>query len=356
MAAVKAVSLLGLAITVLVASALSAPADAVRQVPASKTEELLSFAPVVRKAAPAVVNVYASRTDVQPRNPLFDDPVFRRFFGEGNAARPGGATAKSLGSGVLVDPSGLIVTNYHVIDGMTDVKVALSDQRELDADIVLRDQRTDLAVLKLKGGGTFPTMELGDSDALEVGDIALAIGDPFGVGQTVTQGIISALARTNVGHVGLRLLHPDGCRHQPRQFRRRARRHARAAGRHQLRHLLAIGRLGRHRLRDPRQHGQGGGGSGQERRQAGAPALARRQPAGGDARHRGVARPAAPDGRARLRAERSRPGGGCGDQARRRDHGDRRQARGQSRRASASASPPSRSAARRSSPCGAAAR
>jgi Do/DeqQ family serine protease len=179
--------------------ALTAKADTVRQVPISKADELLSFAPVVRKAAPAVVNVYASRTDAQPQNPLFSDPVFRHFFGDGNAGRPGGSTAKSLGSGVLVDPSGLIVTNYHVIDGMTDVKVALSDSRELEADIVLRDQRTDLAVLKLKGGGTFPTMELGDSDTLEVGDIALAIGDPFGVGQTVTQGIISALARTNVG-------------------------------------------------------------------------------------------------------------------------------------------------------------
>jgi Do/DeqQ family serine protease len=194
------IRLLSLAAACLFGSvALPALAEPVRQLPTSKAEEVLSFAPVVRKAAPAVVNVYASRTDAQPQNPLFSDPVFRHFFGDGNAARPGGSTAKSLGSGVLVDPSGLIVTNYHVIDGMTDVKVALSDSRELDADIVLRDQRTDLAVLKLKGGGTFPTMELGDSDALEVGDIALAIGDPFGVGQTVTQGIISALARTNVG-------------------------------------------------------------------------------------------------------------------------------------------------------------
>ena len=174
-------------------------AEPVRTVPQTKADEILSFAPIVRKATPAVVNVYASHTESQPHNPLFDDPVFRRFFGGNNNGRPGGSTAKSLGSGVLVDPSGLIVTNYHVIEGATEVKVALSDQRELEAEIVLRDQRTDLAVLKLKGAGPFPTMELGDSDALEVGDIALAIGDPFGVGQTVTQGIISALARTNVG-------------------------------------------------------------------------------------------------------------------------------------------------------------
>ncbi|MGH6677326.1 MAG: trypsin-like peptidase domain-containing protein, partial [Xanthobacteraceae bacterium] len=96
--------------------------------------------------------------------------------------------------------SGLVVTNYHVIQGMTDVKVALSDRREFEADIVLRDQRTDLAVLRLKGGGgPFPYMEFDDSDALEVGDIVLAIGDPFGVGETVTQGIVSALARTEEG-------------------------------------------------------------------------------------------------------------------------------------------------------------
>ena len=168
-----------------------------KQVPQSREEVSLSFAPVVRKAAPAVVNVYASRTEKVQRNPLFDDPVFRQFFGAQGDAGPRSQTQRSLGSGVIVDPSGLIVTNYHVIDQMTDVKVALSDQSEYPADIVLRDQRNDLAVLRIKGGGAFPTMELGSSDAVEVGDIALAIGDPFGVGQTVTQGIISALARAN---------------------------------------------------------------------------------------------------------------------------------------------------------------
>ena len=171
-----------------------------KAVPQSRAEVTLSFAPVVKKAAPAVVNVYASRTDRTPRNPLFDDPIFRHFFGDSPGLRPGGPTAQSLGSGVVVDPSGLVVTNYHVIEGMTDVKVALSDRREFEADIVLRDQRTDLAVLRLKGGnGPFPYMEFDDSDALEVGDLVLAIGDPFGVGQTVTQGIISALARTEEG-------------------------------------------------------------------------------------------------------------------------------------------------------------
>lgn len=169
-----------------------------RSVPQSRAEVTLSFAPVVRKAQPAVVNVYASRTERRPANPLFDDPVFRRFFGGGDGPS-GNSTSQSLGSGVIVDPSGLVVTNYHVIEGMTTVKVALADRREFDAEIVLRDQRTDLAVLRLKGASGLPAMELGDSDAIEVGDLALALGNPFGVGQTVTQGIISANARTQVG-------------------------------------------------------------------------------------------------------------------------------------------------------------
>ncbi|MDE2365255.1 MAG: trypsin-like peptidase domain-containing protein, partial [Hyphomicrobiales bacterium] len=168
-----------------------------RDVPQTRAEALLSFSPVVKKAQPSVVNVYASRTEKIVRNPLFDDPIFRQFFGDRSA--PGGQTAQSLGSGVIVDPSGLVVTNYHVIEGMTDVKVALSDRREFEAEIVLRDPRTDLAVLKLKGAGALPAMELGDSDSLEVGDLVLAIGNPFGVGQTVTQGIVSALARTQIG-------------------------------------------------------------------------------------------------------------------------------------------------------------
>jgi Do/DeqQ family serine protease len=168
-----------------------------RVIPQSRADTILSFAPVVKKAQPAVVNVFASRVERMPPNPFFDDPIFRRFFGEGGLPR--GNTAQSLGSGVIVDPTGLVVTNNHVIEGMTDVKVALADKREIPAKIVLRDPRTDLAVLKLTEGSNFPVMELGDSDALEVGDLTLAIGNPFGVGQTVTQGIVSALARTQIG-------------------------------------------------------------------------------------------------------------------------------------------------------------
>ena len=176
----------------------SAFADTVqRAAPQSPAQVKLSFAPVVKKVAPAVVNVYASRVETMPRNPLFDDPIFRRFFGgEGSDNQ---RVQKALGSGVIVDRSGLVVTNYHVIEGMTEVKVALPDKRELEAKIVLRDPRMDLAVLRLAGDENFPVLELGDSDGLEVGDFVIAIGDPFGVGQTVTQGIVSALARTQVG-------------------------------------------------------------------------------------------------------------------------------------------------------------
>lgn len=183
------------------APAVAAPAagDEPRQVPQSRQDVLLSFAPVAKKAQPSVVNVYASRIEKQRRNPLFDDPIFRRFFGDGGQSRPGGPSAQSLGSGVIVDPSGLIVTNHHVIDGMNEIKVALSDKREFEAEILVDDKRTDLAVLRIKDKGTYPAMELGDSDLAQVGDLVLAIGNPFGVGQTVTQGIVSALARTTLG-------------------------------------------------------------------------------------------------------------------------------------------------------------
>lgn len=173
-----------------------------RQVPLSQGAEMLSFAPVVKQALPAVVNVFASRTENVPSNPFFNDPVFRRFFGHGMGGQGMGTRARteqSLGSGVIVDQSGLVVTNFHVIAGMTKVKIALADKREFPADIVLADKRTDLAVLRIKGPGPFPTATLGESDNLQVGDIVLAIGDPFGVGQTVTQGIVSALARTQAG-------------------------------------------------------------------------------------------------------------------------------------------------------------
>jgi len=171
-----------------------------RRVPSSANELRLSYAPVVRRATPAVVNVYAAKT-VAVRNPLFDDPIFRRFFGGPGA--PGGSgdqVQRSLGSGVLVDAEGLVVTNNHVIEGADQVRVSLADKREFEAEMVLKDSRSDLAVLRIKAQNErFPALEFADSDALEVGDVVLAIGNPFAVGQTVTHGIVSALARTEVG-------------------------------------------------------------------------------------------------------------------------------------------------------------
>jgi Do/DeqQ family serine protease len=185
------------------AQLMNAPASAQgffqRQTPASKAEVQLSFAPLVKQAAPAVVNVYGVRREQRQRNAIFDDPLFREFFGGGKQGQE--RVQQSVGSGVIVGSDGYVVTNHHVIEGMTEVKIALADRREFDADIVLRDPRTDLAVLRVKNAGEarLTSIPLGDSDVVEVGDIVLAIGNPFGVGQTVTQGIVSALARTQVG-------------------------------------------------------------------------------------------------------------------------------------------------------------
>ena len=169
-------------------------------VPENRAQISLSFAPVVKKVAPAVVNVYATRkVQQQAMSPLFDDPLFRQFFGGGGGGMPRARMESSLGSGTIVDRTGVIVTNHHVIKDATDVKVALADKREFEADIVLKDERTDLAVIRIRDKGDYPFAEIGDSDGLQVGDLVLAIGNPFGVGQTVTQGIVSALARTQVG-------------------------------------------------------------------------------------------------------------------------------------------------------------
>ena len=171
-----------------------------RRVPSSTNELRLSYAPVVHRAAPAVVNVYAAKTVTVRGNPLFDDPIFRRFFGVPGAPGGGDQVQRSLGSGVLVDPVGLVVTNNHVIEGADQVRVSLADKREFEAEMVLKDSRSDLAVLRIKAQKErFPALEFADSDALEVGDVVLAIGNPFAVGQTVTHGIVSAVARTQVG-------------------------------------------------------------------------------------------------------------------------------------------------------------
>jgi len=172
-----------------------------KQLPPSRDAVTVSFAPLVKKAAPAVVNIYA-RKIVRQRGsmPLFDDPFFRRFFGEEfGLGMPRPQLQNSLGSGVIVRASGLIVTNKHVIEGADQINVVLADRREFAAKIVVSDDRTDLTVLQVDAAdGPLPVLELGDSDDIEVGDLVLAIGNPFGVGQTVTSGIVSALARTRV--------------------------------------------------------------------------------------------------------------------------------------------------------------
>ena len=177
-------------------------AHADKAVPDSTGQVQLSFAPIVKRSAPAVVNVYAQRVaKVAEGNRFFDDPFFRRFFGDdGSFGRPRERVQNSLGSGVIVDSSGLIVTNNHVVANGTDIKVVLADRREFEAKVLLTDERTDLAVLKIDvQDEELPALVLGDSEGLEVGDLVLAIGNPFGVGQTVTSGIVSALARTKVG-------------------------------------------------------------------------------------------------------------------------------------------------------------
>ena len=179
---------------------LSAPAAEAAN-PASREQIKLSFAPLVRQAVPAVVNIYTRRVVRTAASPLFADPFFRHFFGD--AAPPGMTRERvqnSLGSGVIVGADGVVVTNHHVINQADEVTVVLSDRREFEAKIVGSDERADLAVLKIDTRGEkLPTLAFGDSDALEVGDLVIAVGNPFGVGQTVTSGIVSALARTNVG-------------------------------------------------------------------------------------------------------------------------------------------------------------
>lgn len=174
------------------------------QVPRTREEVALSFAPVIKKVSPAVVNIYTRKSVRQPMaHPLLNDPFFREFFG---GQMPQGLTRQrmesSLGSGVIVRPDGLVVTNNHVVKEAEEIIVVLSDRREFEAELVTGDARSDLAVLRLKTKGeSFPILSFKDSDEVQVGDLVLAIGNPFGVGQTVSMGIVSAVARSaNIGN------------------------------------------------------------------------------------------------------------------------------------------------------------
>ena len=156
------------------------------------------FAQVLKPALPAVVNVHSSKI-VKPRGnvmPFFNDPFFQQFFGNqfGQGMQPQPQRETSLGSGVILTSDGTIITNNHVVDGATDIKVSLSDKKEYNAKVIGTDKDSDIAVLKINAAG-LPTLPLGDSSKLQVGDVVLAIGDPFGIGETATMGIVSAKGR-----------------------------------------------------------------------------------------------------------------------------------------------------------------
>ncbi|WP_296763839.1 trypsin-like peptidase domain-containing protein [Sediminimonas sp.] len=171
---------------------LVAPAET--RVPQSRAEVQLSFVPLVKQATPAVVNIYARRVVAERTSPFMNDPFFEGLFRNFGTTRP--RVQNSLGSGVILSADGIVVSNYHVVGQATDIRVVLNDRREFDARVLLADEESDLAVLKLEGASDMPFLRLRDSDGVEVGELALAIGNPFGVGQTVSSGIISGLARS----------------------------------------------------------------------------------------------------------------------------------------------------------------
>ncbi|MBL8687132.1 MAG: Do family serine endopeptidase [Alphaproteobacteria bacterium] len=185
----------------IVSLVLGATGSWAQQLPTSRAEIQLSFAPLVAQVSPAVVNIYTKTINKNPiyENPVFNDPFFKEFF-EDSLFRQAPQVQQSLGSGVFVSPEGLIVTNNHVIEDSDEVVVVLSDGREFNAKVVAADQRFDLALLRINGKGEqFPALTLRDSDKVQIGELVLAIGNPYGFSQTVTSGIISALARTDVG-------------------------------------------------------------------------------------------------------------------------------------------------------------
>ncbi len=175
-----------------------------RSAPSSREEVQLSYAPLVKRVAPAVVNIYTKRVVTRRVSPFMSDPFFERFFGRSFGPRGFGGLDRqqvesSLGSGVIIEPSGVVVTNAHVVKGATEISVVLSDGREFEAELSLSDEASDLAILRADTKGErLPFAPLRPSEDLEVGDIVLAIGNPFGVGQTVTSGIVSALARSSL--------------------------------------------------------------------------------------------------------------------------------------------------------------
>jgi Do/DeqQ family serine protease len=171
------------------------PAQAETRVPQSQAEISLGFAPLVKQAAPAVVNIYAKVVrQARQRSPFMNDPFFDDFFRNFSNPRP--RVESSLGSGVILSADGIVVSNYHVVAMATEIRVVTTDKREYEARVVLADQASDLAILQLEEVSGLPYLNLRNSDQVEVGELALAIGNPFGVGQTVSSGIVSGLARS----------------------------------------------------------------------------------------------------------------------------------------------------------------
>ncbi|RKF16504.1 PDZ domain-containing protein [Roseovarius spongiae] len=188
-------------IILLLAVASAAPAET--RVPDSRAEVQLSFVPVVKRATPAVVNIYARRVVKQAASPFANDPFFGELFRNFGTARP--RVENSLGSGVIVGTDGIVVSNYHVVGQATDIRVVLNDRREFAARVLMGDEESDLAILKLEDvEGELPALPLRDSEDVEVGELVLAIGNPFGVGQTVSSGIVSGLARSGLATGNLR--------------------------------------------------------------------------------------------------------------------------------------------------------
>lgn len=180
-------------VALIVALTFATAAVSDQQVPQSQPQITLSFAPLVKQTAPAVVNIYAKHIVQTQRNTFMDDPFFQRFF-EGGAPAP--RVQNSLGSGVILSADGIVVSNYHVVGMATDIRVVLNDRREYSATVLLGDRASDLAILQLGDAEDLPSLSLRPSDGVEVGELVLAIGNPFGVGQTVSSGIVSGLARS----------------------------------------------------------------------------------------------------------------------------------------------------------------
>jgi serine protease DegQ len=165
--------------------------------PGGGGERVVSYADAAKRAVPAVVHIYTSQEIKTPRHPFLDDPFFRHFFGDRGDAQV--QRRSGLGSGVIVSGDGYILTNNHVIEGADEIEVALNDGRKFSAKVVGADPESDLAVLRINADANLPTITFGSSSNLRVGDVVLAVGNPFGVGQTVTSGIVSALGRSHLG-------------------------------------------------------------------------------------------------------------------------------------------------------------